>query len=175
MIQKATALNASVAADAKQPLCKNNKESIADLLGKSNTISTPLWYMEDYRKICKMPVPMPRVHELLWDIHNMLHAASSKFGVGPRVVKSIDLYLANIPEAYYDKLSIADGIDIQIAQRVMTKVRGSENELGEVLDDTSENSFEKLLDKYCDLSAFEKCRELLRQKQKELKAYGYCI
>lgn len=32
MIQKATALNASVAADAKQP----NKESIADLLGKSN-------------------------------------------------------------------------------------------------------------------------------------------
>ena len=29
MIQKATALNASVAADAKQPLCKNNKESIA--------------------------------------------------------------------------------------------------------------------------------------------------
>lgn len=141
----------------------------------NKTISTPLWYMEDYRKICKMQVPMPRVHELLWDIHNMLHAASSKFGVGPRVVKSIDLYLANIPEAYYDKLSIADGIDIQIAQRVMTKVRGSENELGEVLDDTSENSFEKLLDKYCDLSAFEKCRELLRQKQKELKAYGYCI
>lgn len=36
MIQKATALNASVTADAKQPLCKNNKESIADLLGKSN-------------------------------------------------------------------------------------------------------------------------------------------
>ena len=35
MIQKATALNASVAADAKQPLCKNNKESIADLLRRA--------------------------------------------------------------------------------------------------------------------------------------------
>lgn len=141
----------------------------------NKTISTPIWYMDDYKKICKAPRVIPRVHELLWDMHNMLRLASSKFGVGPRVVKCIDLYLANIPESFYDKLSIADGIDLQIAQRVMTKVRGSENELGEVLDVNSENSFESILDKYSDLSSFEKCRELLRQKQKELKAYGYCI
>ena len=96
----------------------------------SKTISTPIWNMEDYKKICKAPKIIPRVHELLWDMHNVLHTASSKFGVGPRVVKSIDLYSANIPEEFYDKLSIADGIDLQVAQRIMTKVRGSENELG---------------------------------------------
>lgn len=141
----------------------------------SKTINTPLWSMDDYRKICKESKVIPRVHELLWDIHNMLHAVNSKFGVGPRVVKSIDLYLANIPESFYDKLSIADGIDLQIAQRVMTKVRGSETELSEVLNNTSENSFEVILDKYDDLSMFKKCRELLKQKQKELKAYGYCV
>ncbi len=141
----------------------------------SKTISTPIWNMEDYKKICKVPKTIPRVHKLLWDMHNVLHTASSKFGVEPRVVKSIDLYLANIPEGFYDKLSIADGIDLQVAQRVMTKVRGSENELGEVLDDSSQNSFEAVLNKYSDLSSFTKCRELLRQKQKELKAYGYCI
>ena len=141
----------------------------------SKTISTPIWNMEDYKKICKAPKIIPRVHELLWDMHNVLHAASSKFGVGPRVVKSIDLYLANIPEGFYDKLSIADGVDLQVAQRVMTKVRGSENELGEVLDGSSDNSFEAVLNRYSDLSSFTKCRELLRQKQRELKAYGYCI
>ena len=141
----------------------------------SKTISTPIWNMEDYKKICKAPKIIPRVHELLWDMHNVLHTASSKFGVGPRVVKSIDLYLANIPEEFYDKLSIADGIDLQVAQRIMTKVRGSENELGEVIDGSSDNSFEAVLNKYSDLSLFTKCRELLRQKQRELKAYGYCI
>lgn len=141
----------------------------------SKTISTPIWNMEDYKKICKAPKIIPRVHELLWDMHSVLHTASSKFGVGPRVVKSIDLYLANIPEGFYDKLSIADGVDIQVAQRVMTKVRGSENELGEVLDGSSDNSFEAVLNRYSDLSSFTKCRELLRQKQRELKAYGYCI
>lgn len=111
----------------------------------SKTISTPIWNMEDYKKICKAPKIIPRVHELLWDMHNVLHTASSKFGVGPRVVKSIDLYLANIPEEFYDKLSIADGIDLQVAQRIMTKVRGSENELGEVIDGSSDNSFEAVL------------------------------
>ena len=141
----------------------------------SKTISTPIWNMEDYKKICKAPKIIPRVHELLWDMHNVLHTASSKFGVGPRVVKSIDLYLANIPEGFYDKLSIADGVDLQVAQRVMTKVRGSENELGEVLDGSSDNSFEAVLNRYSDLSSFTKCRELLKQKQRELKAYGYCI
>ena len=105
----------------------------------------------------------------------MLHAASTKFGVGPRIVKSIDLYLSNLPEDYNEVLSLAEGIDIQVAQRVLTKVRGSENELGDILSQNGSQSFEQIFDKYSDLSSFVKCREVLKQKQKELKAYGYCI
>ncbi|MCI5508885.1 MAG: hypothetical protein MR936_05635 [Eubacterium sp.] len=141
----------------------------------NKTISTPIWSMEDYKKICVDPISNCKVHELLWDIHIMLHRASSKFGVGPRVVKSIDLYLANLPVAFQSEFSISDGIDIQVAQRVLTKVRGSENELGDILDSKQEDSFESIFDKYHELSSFEKCREVLSQKQKELKAYGYCI
>lgn len=139
------------------------------------TANKQIWTMSDYEKISKSFTVNQRVHEMLWDIHEMLHAASTKFGVGPRIVKSIDLYLSNLPEDYNEVLSLAEGIDIQVAQRVLTKVRGSENELGDILSQNGSQSFEQIFDKYSDLSSFVKCREVLKQKQKELKAYGYCI
>ncbi len=139
------------------------------------TVNKQIWTMSDYEKISKSFTVNQRVHEMLWDIHEMLHAASTKFGVGPRIVKSIDLYLSNLPEDYNEVLSLAEGIDIQVAQRVLTKVRGSENELGDILSQNGSQSFEQIFDKYSDLSSFVKCREVLKQKQKELKAYGYCI
>lgn len=135
------------------------------------------WTMDDYNSITvtNSDEDMQLVHQLLWDIHTLLHSANSKYGVGPRIVKSIEMYLWNLPKSGIGDFSYSDGIDIQIAQRVLTKVRGPENQLGEILDEKSENNIYLIFDKYHDLSKFSICRDIVQQKQKELESYGYCI
>jgi hypothetical protein len=140
----------------------------------TKTLRNPIWTKDDYDRICHSAKEIPEVHAMLWDIHTLLHSTGTKFGVGPRVVRSIDLYLSNIPEGYMDVFSLSEAIDIQIAQRVLTKVRGSENELGDILNNTTEG-LESIFNKYNAISSFNRCREIIQQKQKELKAYGYCV
>ena len=135
------------------------------------------WTMDDYSSITvtNSDENMQLVHQLLWDIHTLLHSANSKYGVGPRIVKSIEMYLWNLPKSGLGDFSYSDGIDLQIAQRVLTKVRGPENQLGEILDKKSENNIYLIFDKYQDLSKFSICKDIVQQKQKELESYGYCI
>lgn len=84
------------------------------------------WTIDDYNSITvtNSDEDMQLVHQLLWDIHTLLHSANSKYGVGPRIVKSIEMYLWNLPKSGIGEFSYSDGIDLQIAQRVLTKVRG---------------------------------------------------
>lgn len=114
------------------------------------------WTIDDYNSITvtNSDEDMQLVHQLLWDIHTLLHSANSKYGVGPRIVKSIEMYLWNLPKSGIGEFSYSDGIDLQIAQRVLTKVRGPENQLGEILDEKSENNIYLIFDKYHDLSKF---------------------
>ena len=111
------------------------------------------WTIDDYNSITvtNSDEDMQLVHQLLWDIHTLLHSANSKYGVGPRIVKSIEMYLWNLPKSGIGEFSYSDGIDLQIAQRVLTKVRGPENQLGEILDEKSENNIYLIFDKYHDL------------------------
>lgn len=135
------------------------------------------WSMDDYNSIIvtSSEQDMIRVHQLLWDIHTLLHSVSSKYGVGPRIVKNIDMYLWNLPKSNIGEFTFAIGIDLQIAQRVLTKVRGPENQLGEILNDKSSKNIYQIFDEYQDLSEFKLCREIVVQKQRELESYGYCI
>ncbi len=138
-------------------------------------IETPVWTMEDYRNICCGRRVNEKVHEMLWDIHSLLNRAGTRFGVGPRVVSGIDLYLANLPEELSGGITVSEGIDIELAQRVLTKIRGSENEIGEFILENEKDTLTAILDKYSSLSEFTRSRRILKQKQKELKSYGYCI
>ena len=96
-------------------------------------------------------------------------------GIGPRVVKAIETYLSNLPtEEDMFNLTSAEGVDLQVKQRVLTKIRGSAEQF-EALFDEGENSIVGLLDKYNSLSAFCECRKTISQKKKELNNYGYCL
>lgn len=135
------------------------------------------WSMDDYNSITvtNSDEDMSRVHQLLWSIHTLLHNANSKYGIGPRIVKNIDMYLWNLPKSNIGDFSFANGIDLQIAQRVLTKVRGPENQLGQILNNRNEVNIYKIFDEYQDLSEFTICRGIVDQKQRELESYGYCI
>lgn len=135
------------------------------------------WSVDDYKAITitNSDEDMQKVHQLLWDIHTLLRGGNSKYGIGPRIVKNIDMYLWNLPKSHIGCFSFSDGIDLQIAQRVLTKVRGPENQLGEILSSKSEKNIGHIFDEYKELSDFKICREIVLQKQKELESYGYCI
>lgn len=135
------------------------------------------WSLEDYHKITAETYSKDskRVRELLWDIHTLLRSSSLKYGIGPRIVKDIICYLNNLPAENVSGISYGEGVDLQIVQRVLTKVRGPENQLGKVLESTGDNNLYQIFDAYKDLSDFSLCREIVTQKQRELEAYGYCI
>ena len=116
-----------------------------------------------------------KIHQLLWEIHMLMQGVSSKYGVGPRIVRAIESYIGNLPSTVIDGFDERVALDYQIVQRVLTKVRGPESQLGSIIRKDSDNSFISIFNKYEELSDFENCRKIIDQKEKELEAYGYCI
>lgn len=144
---------------------------------KYASITSTTWSKDDYDALIKknVDIKMDKVNFLLWDIHKLMQSANAKYGIGPRIVNSIKAYLNNLPKTVIDGFDKKTGLDYQIMQRVLTKVRGPEIQIGSLLDDNSTNNFNQIFDDYCDLSDFTRCRNVIKQKQKELEAYGYCI
>lgn len=135
------------------------------------------WSCIDYTAITKSDenTKPTLLKQFLWDFHLILQKASTGMGIGPRVVKAIEIYLANLPtEDNMFKLTADEGVDLQVKQRVLTKIRGSAEQF-ETLFDNGEESITGLLDKYSELSTFSECRKAVSQKKKELKTYGYCL
>lgn len=139
------------------------------------TLGNVNWTLDEYDAITikNADKDMEEIQSLLWDLHILLQSASSKYGVGPRIVKCIKMYLLNLMQT--EQFPISDAIDLQIAQRVLTKVRGPETQLGNILDMDGDETFFTIFDKYSNLSTFSICRKIINQKKKELETYGYCI
>lgn len=118
--------------------------------------------------------------DLLDILNKEINKTNKNIGVGFRIVRQIDLYLKNIPNDSI--LTRKDAFDLQILQRILTKIRGSQEQMQDLIgeynkaDDTISNSIIiNKLDEYCNLSDFNKTRECIKQKAKELKVYGYTI
>lgn len=117
--------------------------------------------------------------ELLWDIHLSLRMLGKKFGIGPRIVNQIDKYIKNIPNQV--GVSRLEALDLQIVQRILTKIRGTEEQLvhfiGTYRNGVVENS--ALID--CinqfnnDETHFEMTRIVIKEKAKELAINGYTL
>ena len=111
--------------------------------------------------------------DFMWDFHQILQETTTNLGIGPRVVKSIETYLKNLPKEIGEFcITVNEGIDIQVKQRILTKIRGSIEQLSELFD---EDVMINLFEKYNQLSDFEESRKVVEQKKKELKIYGYCL
>ena len=148
---------------------------------KYRVANTPEWTNEDYGKLIKRDDVLlenqTRIREFLWEMHLLLHRTNANLGVGPRIVKSIEAYLRNLPEGDTEyELSEGEGLDYQIAQRVFTKIRGPEEQLKELFQTPEQgNALLTLFDNFKDISDFKRCRQITVQKEKELKIYGYCL
>lgn len=98
-------------------------------------------------------------------------------GFGYRVLRQIDCYVGNLPQAE-GWLTRGDAIDLQVNQRILTKLRGPKEQweglVGRIRGEELEGSaLEEVFDKYPMVSIFTRSRQSLMRKAKELGWYGY--
>ncbi|HEU4964142.1 MAG TPA: AAA family ATPase [Bacilli bacterium] len=118
--------------------------------------------------------------EFLEQVHAAFQTMHKGQGIGHRIVRQIDSYLKNLPQGH--ALSRSAAFDLQIVQRILTKLRGPEELLKPLLGsynlDTGEVNGSRLLDllaAFADISAFDKTRAKIEQKAKELRLNGYTV
>lgn len=118
--------------------------------------------------------------QCLWGIHLELQKANRNLGVGWRIAKQISNYLNNLP--LNSELSREEAFDLQLVQRVLTKIRGSEEQFRELLGvydtenkEVSDSSLITTLDKLPNDYKMEKTRQLILDKSRELKLHGYTV
>lgn len=137
------------------------------------------WTYEKYKKYTRMQtdnILSEREREFIWKVHKLINSYDKKLGVGPRILKQIEKYLVNLPSLdSVDNISREEGFDIQFVQRIMTKIRGSKEQLANIFNAESEESLEKLFDSYSDVSKFERSRKVLEAKNQEINNYGYTL
>lgn len=117
---------------------------------------------------------------MLWEIHEAINEVDANIGLGWRIVKHIDKYLMNLPQDM-DGFNRSNAVDLQIVQRVLTKVRGSEEQMRSLIgnvnsDGTHEpGKLAEIFDKYAESGSFEESRKVIARKAKELKLYGFTV
>lgn len=123
---------------------------------------------------------LDREIEFLEQVHAAFQTMHKGQGIGHRIVRQIDGYLKHLPQGH--ALSRSEAFDLQVVQRILTKLRGPEELLKPLLGsynlDTGEVSGSRLLDlleAFKDISAFDKTRDKLEQKAKELRLNGYTV
>lgn len=114
------------------------------------------------------------------ELHKTFREVNKNLGFGPRVVRQIAKYISNLPEG--GSLTREQAIDLQVVQRILTKLRGPEDQLKPLLGSFNTKTAQldegilfKVLEKFSDVSQFEQTDEIITLKAKELKMYGYTV
>lgn len=115
--------------------------------------------------------------ELLDALNDAFAKSGVPYGIGFRVASQMGRYLENIPEGC--GISRGEGLDAQLVQRVLTKLRGSAEQIAALLSQSEkgnlEGSLPSILGRYKNLSEFMESTKVLKRKAGELKLYGYTL
>lgn len=117
-------------------------------------------------------------------LNDLLSEEDCDMGVSFRVIKRIANFMSNIPVGSKNKpmMSKDYAFDLQIKQRILTKVRGSEEQcegiVGKLTNRSQELSGSKLYDFFTkyqqpELSNFTITLDEIKKKARELYVYGY--
>ncbi len=126
--------------------------------------------------------------ELLFfdELHEVINRIDNQKGVSYRLINRIGNYINNIPQITKEEDRIFEltkerAIDLGIKQRLLTKIKGSERQIGELLgtkstsSDTEKGPLVCLLesDSAKNISTFEETLTEINRKALELELYGY--
>lgn len=117
------------------------------------------------------------------DLHELIQSYDIQKGVSFRILEKICSYINNIPYAFnsMESLSRREAFDIEIKQRLLTKIKGSERQFGELIGkiDCENNIINSKIHDFFEsdmaesISDFEITKQEILRKAKELTLYGY--
>lgn len=120
--------------------------------------------------------------DLLDILHTLISSNDQQKGVSFRIAEKIISYIQNIPIDKKGELLLERGLafDLEIKQRILTKLKGSERQMGELIGKIQSNEIvdSKLDELFNDInfknvSDFKLTKEEIKRKARELTVYGY--
>ncbi|MGN0954871.1 McrB family protein [Dialister sp.] len=115
--------------------------------------------------------------DLLDALNDAFRKSGIQCGIGFRVACQMGRYLENIPEGL--SFNREEGLDAQVVQRILTKLRGSSQQLSTLVSTNDKGeltgSLLDVLNRFHGLSPFTSARSVLEEKARELKLYDYTI
>ncbi|MEN2468162.1 hypothetical protein [Ornithinibacillus sp. JPR2-1] len=109
---------------------------------------------------------LPSEIEILEQLNQILIKQDASKGIGFRVLDHINSYMLNLPSSQV--LSRSSAFDLQISQKIIPKIRGTLDELKEILLED-----EKGLLSILDETVYPNSYTAIKRKIRELKLYGY--
>jgi len=159
----------------KEKKKEENNESQGSV-DESISVST----YESFKKKEKLITLNEDESKLLDSLHEKMSEASKNLGIGWRIVKQVNNYLINLPQT--SPLSREEAFDMQVVQRVLTKIRGSEEQFGELIGsynlDTKAVDDSLILELLSAMPAsyqFTESKKVIKTKAKELRLHGHTI
>ena len=163
----------------KIPFCEINMQKNQGIQIPPLQVTTGEFRMSWLRNKEMIDVFSEEELELLDKLHALISSHDASKGVSFRCAAAIATYLQNIPRKDNQSYMISreEGFDLQVKQRVLTKLRGTEMTIGPLLreDEKKGLSLVALLQSplaNC-VSAFEHSLAYIREKRRELELYGY--
>jgi len=140
----------------------------------------------NWRKKVGNPIEFLKTEELqlLDELHTKIHEVDAQKGVSFRIIKNIAKYLKNIPIREDGEMFISrdNAFDIQVKQRILTKLAGHQEQYGRLIGEFKNNEIQgseiyEILksDKAKTVSDFKYTIKELKRKAKEMYFNGYAL
>ncbi len=163
----------------KTPFCEMNMQQNKGLQISPLQVTTGEFRMNWFRNKELIDVFSEEELELLDKLHDLISSHDASKGVSFRCAAAIATYLQNIPQKDHQSYMISreEGFDLQVKQRILTKLRGTEMTIGSLLREDEKKGLSLVVLLQSPLancvSAFEHSLAYIRQKRRELELYGY--
>ncbi len=123
--------------------------------------------------------------DFLDELHKIINKYDDQKGVSFRIIEKIGDYLNNIPRKLDGELLLdrSKAFDLQINQRIITKLKGTEQQFGKLIGTINSYGSDEIIesellnfivkDEWKEISDFTLTKKEIRRKAKELGVYGY--
>ena len=167
----------------EQSLGKKQRSS----LGKEDTVTSKVFY--NIFKTWRHEIEYPLISfteqeiEFFTKLHSLINEYDHQKGVNFRILRNIEKYIANIPfnEDHTMYFTKKKAIDLQIKQRILTKIKGHAEQIGPLIgvcDMQRENpegsGLWDLLVEYATVSDFTISKKEIVNKARAMRSNAYC-
>lgn len=121
-------------------------------------------YYEIYSKLLR---------RIVADVNGLLISVNPYLAISQKEEKEMYTYIGNAKNILDSDFAQNVATDYQIAQRMLSKIRGTAEEWETVLG-TGEGSLMYLFEGYGQISNFEECKRVIQRKREEIRLKGSC-